>query len=169
MFRRAFLCAIIAAAAPILASAQTVTAQPETQAAAPAPQLSPIEPQNDLERAFVAALDDASVRPVFRRRLLDSHVALVLTTREDNATPFTVEIHGGAQAGFVFTSAERVDSVMGPSTPRIVLTGRAALERLRGKNVIINARLMPMLTLEAEDVESYLEAPVPPALAGPAQ
>jgi hypothetical protein len=109
------------------------------------------------------------MRPVFRRQLLEAHVALALASAEPDAAPLEIEVREGAAAGLVFTSARRLDEVLGANTPRIVLTGRAAFERLRGKNVVINAQLTPMLTLEPDDVARYLEAPVSPNSAGPAQ
>lgn len=70
----------------------------------------------------------------------------------------------------VFTSNARIDSVLGPAAPRATMTGRAALERLRGRHVLINARLAPMLVLEPEDVAAYLTAPAePPPLTGPTE
>jgi hypothetical protein len=131
--------------------------------------LRPIEPANSLERIFLAASDQPEARPVFRRMLLDQNVALVMTSAEPGATPREIAIGNNRSAAFIFTSSERVDEVMGPETPRQVMTGRAAFERLRGKNVILNPRLMPMLTLEPEDLIAYLAAPVPRASAGPAQ
>ncbi len=137
--------------------------------ARPRPVLVPIEPANALERTFIAALDNPEFRPIFRRQLLDLNVALVVASAEANAPPLEVEVSEGRRASFIFTSSERVDQVMGPNTPRQVMTGRAALERLRGKNIVLNPRLMPMLTLEPEDIVAYLAAPVPRASAGPAQ
>lgn len=131
--------------------------------------LRPIEPANALERTFVAALDNAAMRPVFRRQLLESHVAIALASNAPDAPPLEMSLREGVSSAVIFTSAERLDQVLGPSSPRAVMTGRAALERLRGKNVIINLRLMPMLTLEAEDVDRYLATPASPGSAGPSQ
>lgn len=165
MRRRHFFAAALAAAAlPGAGRAQTPAAAPATP---PAPQ--PIQPQNALEYAFVAALTNAEMRPVFRRQLLEGHVALALTSTQANAPPREIIIREGHSAGLVFTSVARLETVLGADTPRAILTGRAALERLRGKNVVINARLAPMLTLEPEDVARYLATPVSPTSAGPAQ
>lgn len=164
MRRRSFIAAALVAAVPTAALAQTQAAAP-----APPPAPQPIQPQNALEHAFVAALTNAEMRPVFRRQLLDGHVALALTSPQANAPPREIAIRDGVSAGLVFTSVARLEAVLGPETPRAVLTGRAALERLRGKNVVINARLAPMLTLEPEDVARYLATSVSPNSAGPAQ
>lgn len=165
MRRRDVLSAALGlAAAPAMALAQTQ--QPPAAAPREPP---PITPQNDLERAFLAALRNPAARPAFRRQLLDSHVTLALTASAPDAPAFELPLREGVTAGLIFTSPARLDSVLGPSAPRAVLTGRAALTRLRGRNVILNARLTPMLTLEAEDVEAYLAAPVSPASAGPTQ
>ena len=164
MQRRDVLSAAIGlAAAPAAALAQT-----QQQPAAPR-EPPPITPQNDLEHAFLAALRNPAARPAFRRQLLDSHVTLALVSSAPDAPAFELPLREGVTAGLIFTSPARLDSVLGPSAPRAVLTGRAALTRLRGKNVILNARLTPMLTLEAEDVEAYLAAPVSPDSAGPTQ
>jgi hypothetical protein len=50
-----------------------------------------------------------------------------------------------------------------------MIAGRAAFERARGKNIVINYHLIPMLTLEPDDVASYLAAQPGVASAGPAQ
>ncbi len=158
MLRRGFMTAAVAAA---LGSAAA-----QTPADAPP---APIVPQNALEHSFVAALTNPAMRPIFRRQLLEGHVALALSGPPPNAPPREITIPSGARAGLIFTSAARLNSVLGPDTPRIVLTGRAALQRLRGKSVVINVRLAPMLTLEADDIARYLETPVTPGSAGPAQ
>jgi hypothetical protein len=121
--------------------------------------LQPIEPANALERAFVAALDNEEMRPIFRRLLLESPVALALSSHAGDAPPLERPLREGATTGFVFTSAARLASVLGAQAPRAVITGRAALQRLLGKYVVINFRLAPMLTLEPEDVARYLETP----------
>jgi len=118
--------------------------------------LSPIIPTNELERAFLAALNDPTQRAVFRRVLLESQVALALASDEHDAPPRLLDLGDNREAGFVFTSNERLSVVLGPGVPRRVMSGRQALERLRGKHVVLNWRLAPMLTLEPADVESYL-------------
>jgi hypothetical protein len=152
MLRRSFFAGALAGVA-LPAAAQTQ--------GAPALNLSlrPIEPQNALEHAFVAALGNEEMRPVFRRLLLESPVALALASAEDNAPPLERPLPDGSSAGFVFTSAARLSSVLGEDAPRAVIAGRAALERLRGKHAVINFRLAPMLTLEPEDIARYLETP----------
>jgi hypothetical protein len=143
MHRRAFLIAGFAVSAPALAWAQNVS-------------LRPITPTNELERVFVAALDDPTERPIFRRILLESQVALALVDDVPDAEPRLLDLGEGRQAGFIFTSNERLSTVLGPGVPRRIMSGRQAFERLRGKHVVLNWRLAPMLTLEPSDVESYL-------------
>jgi hypothetical protein len=63
---------------------------------------------------------------------------------------------------------------MGARSPRQLMTGRQALQRLRGAHlVIININLDPYLTLDAAGVDAFLGADAAPALqsrsAGPAQ
>jgi hypothetical protein len=153
MLRRVFMTSTLAALA-LPAAAQTASAPPAQGLA-----LRPIEPENALERAFVAALGNDEMRPVFRRLLLESPVALALASSAENAPPMEQPLREGATTGFVFTSAARLSSIFGEQTPRAVIAGRAALQRLRGKYVVINFRLAPMLTLEPEDVARYLETP----------
>jgi hypothetical protein len=165
MHRRTFVTiALTAAAWPLAAAAQS-----QAQDGAPAQGLAlhPIEPANALEQAFVAALDNEAMRPIFRRLLLEAPVALALASDAEDAPPLEHPLREGAAAGFIFTSAARLDAVFGESAPRTVIPGRAALERLRGKYAVLNYRLAPMLTLEPEDIARYLETPE--ASAGPAQ
>lgn len=153
MRRRTFLIAALAAW-PCAASAQGLA-------------LRQIEPENALERAFVAALDNEAMRPVFRRLLVEAPVALALASNAADAPPLQRPLRDGAAAGLIFTSAARLDAVLGEDAPRAVLPGREALERLRGNYAVLNFSLAPMLTLEPEDIERYLE--IPESSAGPAQ
>jgi hypothetical protein len=154
MRRRGFVAAALAAlACPAAAQAQNTA--PDLSSNAP----GPIEPQNALERTFVQALTNAEMRPAFRRQLLESQVALAMTGGDADAAPREFPYRGGATTAAVFTSAARLSAVLGDDAPRIVVSGRAALELLRGKNVVINPTLAPMLTLEPEDVERWLETP----------
>lgn len=152
MLRRIFLTSVLGALA--LPAAAQVQGPPALNLS-----LRPIEPENALERAFVAAFENEEMRPVFRRLLLDSPVALALASNAAEAPPLERPLREGATAGFIFTSAARLSSVLGEETPRAVVAGRAALERLRGKYAVVNYRLAPMLTLEPEDIARYLETP----------
>jgi hypothetical protein len=120
--------------------------------------IRPISPNNQLESDFLAAFENEAMRPAFRARLLESQVALALAPGE-NAGPLQVATANGVQSGAIFTSAARLESVLGAEAPRIELTGREALTRLRANHVAINYRLIPMLTLEPADVENFLRIP----------
>jgi hypothetical protein len=160
MLRRFFLAAAMAAsAAPAIAQIRLTEDEPDP---------SLIEPANALEYAFVSALTNARMRPVFRRYLVSTHVVLALTSADPESEPLEVDVRPDFRAGALFTSIQRIDAVLGADAPRIVINGRAALERLRGKNVVINYQLAPMLTLEPADVASYLETPGESS-AGPSQ
>ncbi len=166
MRRRAFLTLSLAALASA-ANAQDVAAPGVTFGAAPPRQ---IEPQNALEYSFLAAMGSEALRPAFRRQLLESRVVLALASSAPDAAPREISPRAGVHAGLIFTGGARLDSVLGPGAPRVMLNGRAALERLRGKHVVINARLVPMLVLEPEDVAHYLETPAgAPNLTGPTE
>lgn len=167
MRRRIFLGAAMAAGvSPAFAQTTTPTPAP-APTAAPQPQ-GPITPVNALEYAFVAALTDERMRPIFREYLVNTHVVLALSGEAQTSAPLEVDVRDGFRAAAIFTSAQRVDQVLGADAPRIVINGRAAFERVTGKNVVINYRLVPMLTLEPSDVARYLAA-APPASAGPSQ
>lgn len=149
MRRRTFLTGAFAAM-PGLALAQE---RPVTEPLAPPPLITP---QNDLERAFLAALDDESLRDDFRATFLRSEVALAMQTDASDSAPREIQLRPDLSAGAVFTSTTRLNGVLGPASARRITTGRDALTRLRGKNVVLNYRLMPMLTLEPEDVAEWL-------------
>lgn len=155
MRRRQLLTTLAALAIAPVAAAQGVS-------------LSPITPENALERAFVGAFANPGLRSAFRRHLLEQPVALVLESAEDGAGPLLAPLSEGVRAGLIFTSPARLRSALGPDAPFVVLPGRDALERLRGNAVALNLRLIPMLTLEAEDVAEYLGASAADS-AGPAQ
>jgi hypothetical protein len=162
MRRRSFVTAALAAGlVPSLARAQTAPA------ATPVAEAT-IQPATPLERAFVMAFSDQRMRPIFRQYFLDTSVALALAGPGNDADPLEVDVREGWRGGAIFTTAARLDSVLGADAPRIMLNGRAALERLRGKNAVLNYRLVPMLTLDSEDVATYL-AREGSASAGPTQ
>lgn len=151
MRRRTFVAAALAGAAtPLAAHAQGFS-------------VAPITPANALEEAFIAALNSPQARPVFRRRLLREPVTLALATGEPDAGPLSVPVptQGGGRlvCAAVFTSSERLISVLGGEAHFANMTGRAALTRLTGQNVVLNYRLIPMLTLEPADVAEYLATP----------
>lgn len=133
-----------------------------------ATQQAPITPQNALEYAFVSALTNQGMRPIFRRYLLETHVALALTSADENSAPREVRVREDFNAGAIFTSEQRLIQVLGADAPHIMINGRAALTRLVGKNVVINPGLVPMLTLEPADVAAYLATPGETS-AGPTQ
>lgn len=172
MRRRSLLMAAIAGAIASRAGAQT-----------PAPRPVPfIEPQNELERALIAATEEGAgeaQRDAFRRLFLRSDVALALSANAPDAPPAAIEPRPGFRTCLIFTSSARATEVMGAAAPRIVLTGRAALERVRGANVVININRRPYVTLDAEGIENFLALPegrepaapraTPPASTGPSQ
>jgi hypothetical protein len=160
----------LAIAAGLILTAAPAAAQTESAPAARAEQrpnthvgatLGPqrIQPANAVEHAFVAALTDPEMRPVFRRLLLDGQVAVALEAPGEAAAPKLVPIQGDKQAAPIFTSAARLQQILGPDAPYAMMTGRAALARLRAHNVAVNYMFVPMLTLEPEDVTDWLETP----------
>ncbi|MGD9966654.1 MAG: hypothetical protein AB7T59_09055 [Hyphomonadaceae bacterium] len=171
MRRRSFVIGLVAAAAPSLTLAQTGGNPQGGNTARRAQALeNPIVPETDLERTFLAAFSDESMRTAFRRQLLESQIVLALANNAPDAPPLERDLPNNNRAAFIFTSLARAEAVMGPAAPRRLMTGRAALERLRGKYLIVNYSLEPMLTLEPDDIERFLAMPrtgVPSA--GPSQ
>lgn len=119
---------------------------------------APIAPQNPLEADFVAAFDSEAMRPVFRARFLESQVALAMESAAPDASPLKRPVRG-APSALIYTSPARLANVLGESAAYQEMTGREALERLRGGPAAINFGLAPMLTLEAEDVDRFLLIP----------
>lgn len=142
MHRRVFLATALAAL-PCAALAQT----------GPPPLITP---QNELERAFLAALNDPQARPEFRRTLMTNLVALAMASDAPDSAPREVPIRAGQRAAALFTSVTRLNGVLGPASARRIMSGREAFTLLRGRHVVLNYRLAPMLTLEPEDIEAYL-------------
>jgi hypothetical protein len=167
MLRRTLLVSALAAAsAP--AWAQT-GATPASNGAAEQPELQTFAPSNALERTFVAALSNAAMRPAFRRQFLESHVLLVTASEAPDAAPLLRPMRGADRSALIFTSAELMARRMGPATPHVSLTGRAALLRLRQNHVVINYGFAPMLMLDPPGVAGFLDIPATPESAGPAQ
>ncbi|MBX3429403.1 MAG: SseB family protein [Hyphomonadaceae bacterium] len=168
MLRRSLLVGALGAW-PALAFAQQTTTAPAQRPAGQAPQQPVlITPQNALETAFVSALNNEGMRPIFRRYLLETHVALALATSDDNSPPRQVRVRDGFTAGAIFTSEERLTHALGADAPHIMISGRAALTRLVGGNAVINPGYAPMLTLEPADLAAYLATPGESS-AGPTQ
>jgi hypothetical protein len=162
------------------AMAQSAGARPaiEAGAEAPAAEAAParadrhvgatfgpqaIQPTNPVENAFIGAFANPEMRPIFRRLLLEGQVAVALDAAGEDAAPRLVPIQGDKQAAPIFTSAARLQQIMGADAPYAMMTGRAALRRLAEHNVAINYMWVPMLTLEPEDVAQWLETPETPA------
>lgn len=169
MLRRVFVMGMLGAASAGVASAQT---QPAAPAARGAPPRNFIEPQNALERALIAATEVGAgeeERAAFRRLFLESQVALALSATDPEAPPRQVEPRPGVNTCLIFTSSARATEVMGANAARVMLTGREALERVRGANVTINMNLRPYITLDADGVAGFLALPArAPAPAAPA-
>jgi hypothetical protein len=136
------------------------------------PARTAIEPANDLERAFVTAAHQASARAAFRRTFLASQVALATMSAAANAPAREIRLGPGGDACLIFTSNARATQIMGPNSPRQLMTGRQALERIRGAHlVIININMDPYLTLDTAGIDAFLAAEAAPAApsAGPSQ
>lgn len=138
----------------------------------PTPTRTAMQPANDLERAFVNAAHQASARTAFRHTFLDSQVALATVSTAPNAPAREIRLGPGGEACLIFTSDARATQIMGAGAPRQLMTGRQALERIRGAPlVIININMDPYLTLDAAGIDAFLgaDAPAAAASAGPSQ
>mgnify|MGYP001373332685 CR=1 FL=1 len=171
MSKLVFLAAALALSAMLGAASAQTPARAQAQPAAAPAEASPhaagpqqIEPANALEHAFVAALTNPEMRPVFRRLLMESQVAVALTASGAGASPLAVPLPNQAPAA-VYTSPARLTAILGADAPHAVLTGRAAFTRLRQSNITLNFGWAPMLTLEPEDIARYLGTPETPAAA----
>lgn len=136
------------------------------------PTRTAIEPANDLERAFVNAARQANARAAFRHTFLSSQVALATMSAAPNAPPREIRLGPGGDACLIFTSNARATQIMGANSPRQLMTGRQALERIRGAHlVIININMDPYLTLDTAGIEAFLAAEATPGApsAGPSQ
>jgi hypothetical protein len=160
MRRRAVL---IGAAGAALAGGRVQTAWAQAADGPPVPREDAppvpreIEAENALEHDFLAAFANPAMRATFRLRLLESLVALALETQTLNSPPHMIPLGEDNEAGLIFTSPSRLASVLGPEAARMMVTGRQALTRLRGKHVALNYGLLPMLTLEPSDIENFLQ------------
>ena len=196
---RAMVLALAMAALPALAPAQTQAPAQNGQAPNPPAHIEPaaphppahaatspasnvsllhtIEPANALERAFVTAASDETARAAFRRLFLESQVALATVASGPGAAARTIPLGPGGQSCLIFSSNARATQVMGAQSPRLMMTWRPSLERIRGAPlVIITINLQPYLTLDAPGIEGFLAvasgeaAPAAPhASAGPSQ
>lgn len=133
-----------------------------------------IDPENALERAFVNAARQENQRAAFRRIFLEAQVALATVSADANAAPRLIRLGPAGDTCLIFTSDARATQIMGANAPRRMMTGREALQLLRGAHlVIININMDPYLTLDAAGIEGFLGADAAPATtprsAGPAQ
>lgn len=165
MLRRTLVLSTLAAmAAP--AWAQTTAQGPNEQAS---PELQDYAPSNDLERSFIAAYRNEQMRPEFRRQFLETNVLVVMASGAPDAPPLMRTLRGEDRAALIFTSGALLDRRFGPATPRVALTGRAALRRLSQNHVVINFGYAPMLMLDPPGIAGFLDIPATPDSAGPSQ
>lgn len=151
------------------APAQTSAPSAPTPPAAQQVQLQPYEATNALERSFEAAYRSEAMRPAFRRQFLESHVFLVTQSNAPDAPALLRPLRGNDRAALIFTNTELLERRMGPSAPRVSLTGRAALQRLGQHHVAINIGYDPMLVLDPAGVADFLGIPATRDSAGPSQ
>jgi hypothetical protein len=169
MLRRTLLVSALAAASPAAWAQSAAPGGATATAQTEQPELQTFTPSNALEQTFIAALSNAAMRPAFRRQFLESHVLLVTASNAADAPPLLRQLRGDDRAALIFTSAALMEQRLGPETPHVSLTGRAALLRLRQNHVVINFGYAPMLMLDPPGVAGFLDIPATPESAGPAQ
>jgi hypothetical protein len=128
-----------------------------------------ITPENDLERAFLAAYSDPARLDAFRHTLLRSEVAIAMQNDSPASEPVMITTsadRGRESCVAMFTSEQRMHSMQLPPAPdgtpvdppvALLLTGREALTRYRDRNIALNETcLAPNLILHPVDIERYL-------------
>lgn len=133
-----------------------------------------ITPDNELERSLIALAKDPSAQNVtaFERALIEGPI-YVVTTREGRAAAaaggtqlpiWMAPMPDGSTLAVLFTSKRRVAEAL-HNTGEIywvAVSGRAALEMVRGKQVMVNFGLQPPVSWPAEQAERLLsEAQAP--------
>ena len=93
-------------------------------------------PENALEEALLRAAAEASARPEFYRKLLDSSLT-VLGTFGDN---MQIETVTNEQGNFhpIFTSPARVKEFVAVEMPSFTLSARTLFEATRGAQFVVN-------------------------------
>lgn len=132
-----------------------------------------ITPENDLERSVVALARDPSPQNVaaFERALIEGPIYLV-TTKEGRAAAaaggktmpiWMAPMPDGSTVAVLFTSERRVAEALHNSEDIhwVAVTGRGALEMVRGKPVMVNFGLQPPVSWPAEQTERLLSEAQP--------
>ena len=115
-----------------------------------------INPENDLEIAFLAAYRDPSARDAFARTLLRSEVAIPMQNDAPDSPPQLVRTSSGFRGVAMYTSSKRLVAIRGPATQQLLLTGRQALTRCHDAGVVLNPGLAPYITLDPDEIARYL-------------
>ena len=143
----------------------------------------PFIPENELERALVAAVNNPAVAPEFYRLLLQSDLLVLGTAQgqEDASAKFALTPGGrlnlvpgvkdGAQFLPVFSSLRRMQDYVKQESKYISMSGRALLDLTRGAPVTLNPASDYGKQLTAEQVAQLLnpQTRVTPTVVGDAE
>jgi hypothetical protein len=119
-----------------------------------------ITPENDLEKAMLAAATDDSVRPEFYRLLLASKLVALGTLAET----MSLETVRGPAGEFhpVFTAPARVKALIRETVPSFTILGRTLFEIASGARFVLNPGSVPDKVLTADEIAWCLKT-FPPA------
>jgi hypothetical protein len=120
-----------------------------------------ITPENELEKAMLAAVADASARTAFYRLLLASEL-VALGRLGDSMTLETVRGPAG-DCHPVFTADARVTALIKEPAAHFTIEGRKLFEITRGASFVLNPGSVPDKILTAEEIAWCLETFPPPA------
>lgn len=128
-------------------------------------------PVNDIERLLAAAATDPAARPAFYRGLTEHELFVIkegeLPEREERVTAEQslsfqirlIDVNGKPHAP-IFTSVGRISAVVPNQVGFIAMNGRAALEMLRGKDLVLNPGTEYGKLFTPQEVESVLDGSI---------
>jgi hypothetical protein len=107
-------------------------------------------PENDLEKAMLQAASDPSAQALFYRQLLNSKL-VALGTMTDTMSLETVRGPAG-EFHPVFTSPERVKTLIDKPAPSFTIPGRQLFEITSGAQFVLNPGSVPDKILTADEI-----------------
>jgi hypothetical protein len=154
-----------------LAGQAPAVADPGTAKPAAASKAAPFRAANVLEELLIEAADNPDKRPDFIAALLDADVYLATpdVPEQDGVRDLkagekldilSAKLGDGRILPALFTSKDRIRDYFGPDTGFIALPGRAALEMVGGKGVVINPGAAFGVVLSDTNVAAVLGQPV---------
>ncbi|HET7086681.1 MAG TPA: enhanced serine sensitivity protein SseB C-terminal domain-containing protein [Rhizomicrobium sp.] len=130
----------------------------------------PFIPENELERALVAAAHDSGAAPAFYRLLLDSDLLVLGTVEGQEEATETVALEPGGRINLVpgekdgsrylpvFSSLTRMQDYVTEESKYLRINGRALLDLTRGAPVTLNPASEYGKELTADQVGQLLDS-----------